>query len=439
VRAASLRHLAPGAIVQRAIANPRSLRPAELMTMQRTLGNRAAGTMLGRQPIQAKLIINVPGDQYERDADRMAESNGDGGFAASEDFVRQVQVSRGGGRPLPDALRSHVESALGADFSDVRVHVGGQAQRIGAVAFTMGSDIHIAPERFQPDTAEGRQLLGHELVHVVQQRAGRVRNPLGAGVAVVQDRALEAQADRLGDRAAAPSNTAAVPAWSPARITPPESSGPGSQHVTPGTRGRVPKSALIQRNGRKGGGSQTGTKPDYKERKKKQDEAAEKAREKARQNARKKEAAEEEAARKKKEEAQKKIDARRAEMSAKSATSAASQPVVGRSSPTVLQEPRVTINESALRHLDDGWAAAMCGGADNLTRQTLTDYIRTLAIDVGMREEGPKTFSFGGKKLLNQTTKVESYCSMAYQWYPSQNKFHIFHFGPESATTHFLV
>jgi hypothetical protein len=44
-------------------------------------------------------------------------------------------------------------------------------------------------------------LLAHELVHVVQQRAGRVSNPFGGGVAVVQDQALEAEADRLGRQA----------------------------------------------------------------------------------------------------------------------------------------------------------------------------------------------------------------------------------------------
>ena len=95
-----------------------------------------------------------------------------------------------------------MEAAFGADFSTVRVHVGPQAERIGAIAFTLGSDIYFAPGRFQPDTAPGRQLLGHELAHVLQQRQGRVRNPTGAGVAVVHDRALEAEADRMGHRAA---------------------------------------------------------------------------------------------------------------------------------------------------------------------------------------------------------------------------------------------
>ena len=107
-----------------------------------------------------------------------------------------------GGRALPEAVRGKMEAALGADFSSVRVHVGQQAERIGAIAFTIGSDIYFAPGRYQPETIQGQQLLGHELAHVVQQRQGRVRNPLGAGIAVVQDRALEAEADRLGHRAA---------------------------------------------------------------------------------------------------------------------------------------------------------------------------------------------------------------------------------------------
>jgi hypothetical protein len=82
------------------------------------------------------------------------------------------------------------------------VHIGQQAERIGAIAFTTGNDVYFAPGRYQPDTVQGQQLLGHELAYVVQQRAGRVRNPLGSGLAVVQDRALEAEADRMGQRTA---------------------------------------------------------------------------------------------------------------------------------------------------------------------------------------------------------------------------------------------
>jgi hypothetical protein len=95
-----------------------------------------------------------------------------------------------------------MESALGANFSDVRIHVGPEASAIGAIAFTWGSDIHFAPGQYNPHTPDGQSLLGHELTHVLQQRAGRVANPFGSGVAVVQDQALEAEADRMGRLAA---------------------------------------------------------------------------------------------------------------------------------------------------------------------------------------------------------------------------------------------
>lgn len=101
-----------------------------------------------------------------------------------------------GGSPLPEPVRAEMESFFHTDFSDVRVHVGQQAPAIGALAFAMGSHLYFAPGLYQPDTARGRELLGHELAHVVQQRQGRVRNPYGSGTAIVVDPALEAEADR---------------------------------------------------------------------------------------------------------------------------------------------------------------------------------------------------------------------------------------------------
>jgi len=134
---------------------------------------------------------------------------------------------KSGGWPLPRDVREKMEKALGASFSDVRIHVGPEASSIGAIAFTWGSDVHFAPGQYNPHTPHGQFLLGHELTHVVQQRAGRVSNPFGSGVAVVQDHALEAEADRMG-RMAATGETAGVPR-SPGKTTAPAnpSTGPG--------------------------------------------------------------------------------------------------------------------------------------------------------------------------------------------------------------------
>jgi hypothetical protein len=110
--------------------------------------------------------------------------------------------AKSGGQPLPDQVRAKMESAFGMDFSDVRIHVGQEASAIGAIAYTWGTNIHFAPGQYSPHTIQGQKLLGHELWHVVQQKSGRVSNPFGSGVAVVQDHALEAEADRMGVKAA---------------------------------------------------------------------------------------------------------------------------------------------------------------------------------------------------------------------------------------------
>ncbi len=108
----------------------------------------------------------------------------------------------GRGRSLPEALQGKMERAYGQDFSGVRVHEGGAAESIGAMAFTRGENIHFAPGQYRPASRAGQELIGHELAHVVQQRAGRVSAPQGKGAPINSDPALEAEADTQGARAA---------------------------------------------------------------------------------------------------------------------------------------------------------------------------------------------------------------------------------------------
>jgi hypothetical protein len=102
-----------------------------------------------------------------------------------------------------------MEHALGADFSDVRVEATSErARKLGALAFTQGNEIHVAPGHWAPDTIRGQKLLGHELAHVLQQRAGRVRATASLGGAKVNDDAtLEWEADAVGAR------VSHAPAW----------------------------------------------------------------------------------------------------------------------------------------------------------------------------------------------------------------------------------
>jgi len=78
---------------------------------------------------------------------------------------------KSGGLPIPDQVRAKMETAFGADFSDVRVHVGQEAGSLGAIAYTWGSNIHFAPGQYNPNTSQGQKLLGHDLWHVVQERS----------------------------------------------------------------------------------------------------------------------------------------------------------------------------------------------------------------------------------------------------------------------------
>lgn len=104
------------------------------------------------------------------------------------------------GQPLAPAVLQKMESLFGTRLHDVRIHTGPHVAELGAQAFTQGNDIHFAPGQYNPSTLQGEQMLARQLTHVVQQRTGRVRNPFGSGVAVVNDPLLQAEADRTGQR-----------------------------------------------------------------------------------------------------------------------------------------------------------------------------------------------------------------------------------------------
>ena len=115
-----------------------------------------------------------------------------------------VQRSTGGGNPLPNDVRGQMESSMGSDFSDVRIHTNSDsATDAGALAYTQGSDIHFGPGQFNPNSSGGQELIGHELAHVVQQRQGRVQSTGSVnGMPLNDDPGLEAEADQIGRQAA---------------------------------------------------------------------------------------------------------------------------------------------------------------------------------------------------------------------------------------------
>ncbi len=200
----STRHVSPASIVQRAALAPASLNPVEVLRLQRTLGNRAVGGLLSgrgqRMTIQPKLAVNVPGDKYEQEADRiagqlsktagppehqtatpLAQHQQGGEFDAGLESA--VREAKGGGRHLAAGIRQRAEQALGADFSNVNVHTDARADALNhslqARAFTMGRDIFFRQGEYRPETRGGQELIAHELTHVAQQSGGARRSSVG--------------------------------------------------------------------------------------------------------------------------------------------------------------------------------------------------------------------------------------------------------------------
>ncbi|MDB4923272.1 DUF4157 domain-containing protein [Mucilaginibacter sp.] len=187
--------------------------------------NANSATNFGRIPLfnspshhlQTKLIVNRPGDQFEREADAMAEhillkDARPTSFLKSvnpairrkcshcEEEEKEQQVQRkeskaghpevsdsmhsylnglnNAGMPLPQQVRGYFEPKFGYDFSKVRVHTDNEAARsahsINALAYTTANNIVFNSGQYSPQTIEGKRLLGHELTHVIQQQQGRM-------------------------------------------------------------------------------------------------------------------------------------------------------------------------------------------------------------------------------------------------------------------------
>jgi hypothetical protein len=101
-----------------------------------------------------------------------------GNQAIYRTFKGQLETSRdafggGGGESLSQPVRALFESRLGHDFRSVRVHTDAHAaesaRALRARAYTTGADIAFGAGEYAPETQKGRQLLAHELTHVVQQ------------------------------------------------------------------------------------------------------------------------------------------------------------------------------------------------------------------------------------------------------------------------------
>jgi hypothetical protein len=134
--------------------------------------------------------------------------------------VKPTQEQKGSRVDLPDAMRSRMENAFGADLSAVKLYESQAVADAGADAFSQGAEIAFAPGMLDFTSYSGQALLGHELSHVVSQARGEV-----TGSGFLNDASLEARADREGAMAAA-GQTVAMPSAAMSSVTASAAAGP---------------------------------------------------------------------------------------------------------------------------------------------------------------------------------------------------------------------
>jgi hypothetical protein len=128
-----------------------------LISLQKSIGNRAV----------QRLIVQRKG----------SEKNS-GAYELDDETATRINRERSGGQPLESDLSKQVGDATGINFSGVRVHTSQESdalnRQLGAKAFTTGQDIFFREGEYEPHSSSGKELISHELTHVVQQSSGAV-------------------------------------------------------------------------------------------------------------------------------------------------------------------------------------------------------------------------------------------------------------------------
>ena len=109
-------------------------------------------------------------EKEEQEGAIQRKSSESSGTEAPESVTTALKNS---GQPMDHSTQSFMEKRMGYDFSSVRIHNDSQAHEssatIQAQAYTHQNHIVFASGKYTPQTTSGKQLLAHELTHVVQQ------------------------------------------------------------------------------------------------------------------------------------------------------------------------------------------------------------------------------------------------------------------------------
>ena len=145
--------------------------------------------------VMKQILLERSNSEIKKDSDGKKEAS----ELKNNDEKNPLQMKKGDGNitlsglSMQHNLRAGLEKISGVDLSDVKVHQNSdKPQQVGALAYTQGNDIHIAPGQ--------EKHLPHEGWHAVQQKQGVVKPTLQmkSGTLVNDDAGLEKEADDMG-------------------------------------------------------------------------------------------------------------------------------------------------------------------------------------------------------------------------------------------------
>lgn len=155
------------------------------------MDNRTAGII--------QMMKDTPIQRIDSDEEDTLQGKFDNTIQCTENSNDNLQAKLIQRKPnntgLPDHLKAGVENLSGFSMDGVKVHYNSsQPSTVQALAYTQGTDIHVAPGQ--------EQHLPHEAWHVTQQMAGRVEPTTEVGGMPVNDNiGLEHEADVMGAKA----------------------------------------------------------------------------------------------------------------------------------------------------------------------------------------------------------------------------------------------
>lgn len=167
----------------------------------RSTPEQTRGAPAVRRPFDAPTMLHLQRTAGNTSVARLVGGEQDEEAASVKDVI-----GSGGGQPLDRSVRAEMESSLGHDFSDVRVHTDAKASEsakaVNAHAYTSGTDVVFQSGNYAPDSDAGKRMLAHELTHVVQQKSGPVSGTPAPGGIMLSDPgdSFEREADHMADK-----------------------------------------------------------------------------------------------------------------------------------------------------------------------------------------------------------------------------------------------